>query len=82
MEQGDISAVRGPCSELHYDHLNHDHCHVHCSVCGSVRDVELASAELEGLIDGVASGYCIENVYIIFTGVCPSCRTGEEGEER
>jgi Fe2+ or Zn2+ uptake regulation protein len=81
VEQGEISAVRGPCNELHYDHMVHDHCHLQCSVCGDMHDIELATNDLKAMLPGVASGFSIENVYIVFTGVCPSCASGNKGED-
>jgi Fur family ferric uptake transcriptional regulator len=79
VEQGEISAVRGPCSELHYDHDGHRHGHVYCEVCGSVTDVELSAGDLAALASLVDSGYLIGTVYL--TGICAGC-AGAEGKEK
>jgi Fe2+ or Zn2+ uptake regulation protein len=82
VEQGEISAIHGPCSELHYDRRCLDHGHVHCSVCGSVSDVDVHRDGVADLAPIVASGYRIDNVYITFTGVCPACSRERMEEER
>jgi Fur family ferric uptake transcriptional regulator len=81
IEQGEIIEVHGPCSELHYDHITHDHCHVRCSLCGRVCDVHVSPIDVQTVLPEVASGFNIENVHITFTGVCPSCQK-ENQEER
>jgi Fur family ferric uptake transcriptional regulator len=78
-EQGEISAVRGPCSELHYDHNAHHHGHVYCEVCGSVTDVEFCAGDLSVLASLVDSGYLIGTLYL--TGICAGC-AGSEGKEK
>jgi Fe2+ or Zn2+ uptake regulation protein len=80
VEQGEIAAVTGPCSELHYDHRTHDHCHVHCMVCGSVTDFELCPGDVAALASLSDSGYIVDNVYV--NGVCPGCAGGDRKERK
>jgi Fe2+ or Zn2+ uptake regulation protein len=81
LEQGAIQAVSGPGNELRYDHMHHDHCHLHCISCGGVFDVDMPPSDLEELLPGPAHGFRIESVYIYFTGVCPVCQAGSRGKE-
>lgn len=81
IEQGEILEVHGPCHELHYDHNTTDHCHVRCSVCGRICDVDIEPIDVKTVLPAAASGYTIEKVHITFTGVCPSCAAGEERED-
>jgi Fur family ferric uptake transcriptional regulator len=82
VEQEAISAVYGACNELHYDHNTHDHCHIRCSSCGRVCDVDMDPIDVKTVLPHLASGFIIENVHITFTGICPSCKSGEEKEDK
>jgi len=81
VEREDIAAVYGACNELHYDHNTHNHCHIRCSVCGRVCDVDVEPIDVETVLPHLASGFIIEKVHITFTGICPSCKAGEEQED-
>ena len=73
IEQGEILEVHGPCHELHYDHNVHDHCHVRCSACGMVCDVDIEPIDVKTVLPVAASGFTIEKVHITFAGTCPDC---------
>jgi len=81
VECEDISAVYGACNELHYDHNTHNHCHIRCSNCGKVCDVDVELIDVKTVLPHLASGFIIDKVHITFTGLCPSCTAGDERED-
>lgn len=73
--------VRTPFGADHFDDTLQPHCHVICTRCGRVDDVELpGGAGLAGL-DARASapGYLITGHELLFTGLCPFCRKAPDG---
>ena len=63
-------------NSLRYDADIHPHHHVQCTVCGTVADIRLEQAGLEGLNlqAETESGYVITGRQFNFYGICPKCR--------
>lgn len=72
---------RGLLAELHFEEAHHhyearaesEHCHLVCSVCGSVREFD--SPLLASLRAAAAreSGFALSGVRVEGVGVCPEC---------
>ncbi len=63
-----------------FDGRTERHDHVHCTVCGTLVDVEVPSALLARHVAEEQTGFAIEGHQTIFVGVCPKCQTdGREG---
>jgi Fe2+ or Zn2+ uptake regulation protein len=58
------------------------HDHVHCSVCGSIVDVDVPVALMAAHVAEDQSGYAITSHHTIFNGLCPSCRAAKEPESQ
>ncbi len=63
-------------NSLRYDADIHPHHHVQCTLCGSVADIELKAAGLDGINSQAEaeSGYLISGRQFNFYGICPNCR--------
>lgn len=54
-----------------YDKTTFDHAHLVCEKCGKITDVGIDSTSL---VDSVnASGGKVENIHVLFFGLCPEC---------
>ncbi|MDO4183417.1 MAG: transcriptional repressor [Coriobacteriia bacterium] len=73
VDQGRAAKVSTVYGADRFDHRTHSHCHVQCSVCGRVDDVDAPLAP--GMIREAeaASGYSISGYSLVYTGVCPEC---------
>lgn len=60
-----------------FDARTERHDHVHCMVCGSLRDVDVPSALLAHQVAADQSGYDIREHQTIFSGICPSCQKSQ-----
>lgn len=54
------------------------HDHVHCIVCGELRDVDVPSALLAHHVAADQTGYAIEGHQTIFSGLCPICQREQD----
>ena len=80
-DMGEIRRVEIPGSPDRFDHISGEHCHVKCSVCGRVFDVDMDFVTgLEGRIRD-AHGFDFTGYDIIFHGVCPDCKRQEPTDE-
>lgn len=61
-----------------FDGRNERHDHVHCTVCGTLRDVEVPSALLAHQVAAEQSGYDIQEHQTIFSGICPNCQKRQD----
>ena len=79
-EMGEIRRLEIPGSADRFDHINSNHCHVKCEVCGRVFDVDMDF--VSGLESGIrdAHGFDFTGYDIIFHGVCPECK-GQKGSK-
>ena len=75
-EMGEIRRLETPGSADRFDHITGNHCHVKCTVCGRVFDVDMEY--VSGLESGIrdAHGFDFAGYDIIFHGVCPECKKG------
>ena len=73
-EMGEIRRLEIPGSADRFDHISYHHCHVKCSVCGRVYDVDMDF--VTGLENGIRDthGFDFTDYDIIFHGVCPDCK--------
>jgi Fur family transcriptional regulator, peroxide stress response regulator len=68
-------------AEARFDGNVHSHCHIRCTECGIVRDIDM-----ERPIDPVAEigdprGFKVEGFKLKFLGLCPSCQESPSGCE-
>lgn len=80
-DRGEIRAVKGAGGEMHYDHSVHDHCHIQCSRCGRICDVDLYPVDRNRLETEAISGFVVEEVNIHLVGKCPDCYKQTEKEK-
>lgn len=77
-ENGTIQKVNITNGADHFDHQTFRHYHAHCSVCGSVCDVNLQplsfldKEKVEAQDDFRVTGYSLQ-----FDGICAGCRSKE-----
>lgn len=70
---GEIIGVDVPHDVNRYDSRTDRHYHIRCRMCGKVADIEVKG---NGSLDGLYvndSGFDIENVNLVFSGLCPEC---------
>jgi Fur family ferric uptake transcriptional regulator len=72
-DQGEISIIPGSGKEVHYDHNTSDHCHIRCSVCGRICDVDVYPVERGDLSPDELSGFILQEINVDLIGICPSC---------
>ncbi|MCK5841610.1 MAG: transcriptional repressor [Candidatus Sabulitectum sp.] len=84
VDEGDLITIIGAGSEVHYDHITGNHCHIQCSICGKVRDLDVPVVDFNGILPSEASGFTVDGVCVTFTGMCRDCRekTDSKGERR
>lgn len=77
-ETGEIRQLEIPGSADRFDHISSRHCHVKCSVCGRVFDVDMDF--VGGLEAGIRDthGFDFTGYDIIFHGVCPECKAKKD----
>jgi Fe2+ or Zn2+ uptake regulation protein len=61
-----------------FDRRTDRHDHVHCTVCGELRDVDVPSALLAHHVAAEQTGYRVEGHQTIFSGICPACQRRSE----
>ena len=84
VDEGDLITITGAGSEVHYDHITGNHCHIQCRICGKVRDLDVPVIDFNGILPSEASGFTVDGVCVTFTGMCRDCRekTDSKGEQR
>ena len=71
---GQALRIGGESAQMRFDGRTHPHCHVRCTRCGRVDDIEADPAAgveeaVRGKTDYRLTGHAIE-----FYGLCPACR--------
>ncbi|MCK5785923.1 MAG: transcriptional repressor [Candidatus Sabulitectum sp.] len=84
VEEGDLISITSAGSEVHYDHIVKNHCHIQCRSCGKVRDLDVPAVDFNGILPSDASGFTVDGVCVTFTGTCEECNSkmdtkGEQG---
>ena len=74
VDEGDLITISGTGSEVHYDHVLKNHCHIQCRICGKVRDVKYPAVDFKEISESDASGFTVDGVCVTFTGICRQCR--------
>lgn len=84
VDEGDLITITGAGSEVHYDHITGNHCHIQCRICGKVRDLDVPVMDFNGILPSEASGFTVEGVCVTFRGMCRGCgeKTDSKGEQR
>ena len=59
-----------------YDGRTDRHDHVHCTICGALFDVEVPVALMARHVAEERSGFAISSHHTVFSGQCPTCRSG------
>ena len=74
-ETGKIRKIEIPDGPDRFDHINQQHYHVKCIICGRVYDVDMEYiTDMEKKIKDT-HGFKFIGHNIIFQGICPDCRT-------
>ena len=83
VDEGDLITITSNGSEVHYDHIVNNHCHIQCRNCGKVRDIDVPAVDFNGILPSDASGFTVDGVSVTFTGMCEECivRTDTKGEQ-
>ena len=73
-EMGEIHRLETPGSADRFDHITGNHCHVKCTVCGRVFDVDMEY--VSGLENEIRDrhGFDFTGYDILFHGICPDCK--------
>jgi Fur family transcriptional regulator, ferric uptake regulator len=79
-DQGEISVFTGTGKEVHYDHNTCEHCHIECSRCGRICDVDVYPIDRRDLTPNKLSGFILTGIDVSMTGICPDCAEQEEKE--
>ena len=80
-DQGQIKAVKGAGSEIHYDHNTGAHNHIECTVCGRICDVHANPLEIDTLDPETVSNFIVLEVHMNILGICPECAEQLEKEK-
>jgi Fe2+ or Zn2+ uptake regulation protein len=69
------SALKIPIADAadRFDHRADPHFHVLCTKCGHVSDVSLCVPERLLAQAGEESGFKVDSVSLLFSGICPNC---------
>lgn len=72
---GELRVVHTLGAQRHYDKRTDNHCHVECTSCGAVADLDLDSLDLlPGARDAKAStDFEIHAWHVSAAGLCPAC---------
>ncbi|WP_104697992.1 MULTISPECIES: Fur family transcriptional regulator [unclassified Helicobacter] len=72
-----LREVKIPCHKQRYELAYDKHVHITCEKCGKIEDMHL---ELEKLIAecSSATGYQINNVSMVFMGICSTCSNNQK----
>jgi len=81
VDQGQIKAVKGAGSEIHYDHNTYEHNHIECTVCGRVCDVFVNPVNIDTLDPETVSNFIVLEVHMNILGICPECAEQLEKEK-
>ncbi len=79
VEEGDLIAIKGPGSEVHYDYNVSNHCHIQCRICSKVSDIDFKPVEYISLLPEQTSGFHVDGVSVTFTGICSQCINSKKG---
>lgn len=70
---GEIRRVGVPGGSGRFDHTTATHAHFYCRMCQTVTDIgDDVAADIEDRVEE-ATGHDIENLEMLFTGVCADC---------
>jgi Fur family ferric uptake transcriptional regulator len=73
---GEIMEVKVDGRSKRYDpNVEHDHHHLVCERCGTMRDVHTAADPLDWLPGDERHGFRITDVSVTYRGICPDCQT-------
>jgi Fe2+ or Zn2+ uptake regulation protein len=78
VDEGDLITISGKGSEVHYDHVLKNHCHIQCRICGKVRDISFPAVDYKRIPESDASGFTVDGVCVTFTGTCRQCREKQD----
>ncbi|MEN8209684.1 MAG: transcriptional repressor [Candidatus Fermentibacteria bacterium] len=81
VDQGQIKAVKGTGSEIHYDHNTWEHSHIKCTVCGRICDVLVNPMDIDTLNPETVSNFVVLEVHMNILGICPECAEQSEKEK-
>jgi Fe2+ or Zn2+ uptake regulation protein len=63
---------------LYEDRVGDNHHHLICRTCGATTDVDCAVGEAPCLTAADAAGFEVDTAEVIYWGICPECRTGQQ----
>ena len=76
VEHGLIQELTFADQASRYDGRTDRHDHVHCTICGALFDVEVPVALMARHVAEERSGFAISSHHTVFSGQCPTCRSG------
>ncbi len=77
-ESGDIRKIEVPGAAERFDHRNDEHCHVRCSRCGCLCDIDMDEVPNLSALVVNSHGFDILGQDIMFTGICSGCKESLE----
>jgi Fur family ferric uptake transcriptional regulator len=79
-EKGVIRRIRPAGSPaLYEDRVGDNHHHLICRACGRTSDVDCAVGDAPCLNASAPAGYQIDDVEVIYWGICPECVSSNRG---
>lgn len=81
-EEGKILRLHIEGTDDRFDHTLKKHCHIKCTRCGRVEDVDCDAETYACENARKICDYDIRGCEITFYGLCPECRKFPQGEEK
>lgn len=78
-DSGEVIRIHAGAQD-HFEGRLHPHCHLICTDCGTIRDEELPTDALDGLVK--RSGFSLSGSHAEFYGICPACLKVREKKEQ
>jgi Fur family peroxide stress response transcriptional regulator len=71
LEKVFLKEVKIPEAKSVYELIKEDHSHLVCKSCGMIEDIDLDTSVLQSSLN---SNFKIENVEVVFSGICSHCQ--------
>ncbi len=71
LEKVFLKEVKIPEAKSVYELIKEDHSHLVCKSCGMIEDIDLDTSMLQSSLN---SNFKIENVEVVFSGICSHCQ--------
>lgn len=71
LEKVFLNEVKIPETKSVYELVKEEHSHLVCKTCGSIEDITLDTSTLQSSLN---TNFKIENIEVVFSGVCSHCQ--------